>query len=249
MNTLVFLSLATLVYATFIYWLFKHFKFKQIWLGPNRHNSIEIKSPLTLFVKRSLGFFLIFFLIISLAIPVITVIMAISQIDDPTWGVDINIFSAFTLNLKEISGIEAFGVRNQEFSGKGIVSIDTSNLYAWYLFIVVSEITAVVAVYVFAQLRNITFSLLSNTPFNHENPQRIKRIGIVIITWNVLNPLFQYFGWGAVVNQISFNNTGFQLYPAFEINVIGLLIGLMMLLLSGLLNEAKLIKEEQELTI
>ena len=249
MNTLIILSLTILVYAGFIYWLFKRFKLKQIWLGPNQHNTTEIKSPLTLFVKRSLDFFMIFFFIISLTIPVIIVVMAISQIDVPTWGVDISIFSGFALNLSEISGVEAFGVRNQEFSGKGLVSIDTSNLFAWYLFILASQISALVALYVTVQLRNMAFSLLSNTPFNHENPQRIKRIGTVIIAWNIVNPMFQYLGWGAVVNQISFNNEGIQLFPAFEINVIGLLIGLMMLLLSGLLNEAKLIKEDQELTI
>ncbi|MFK8012326.1 MAG: DUF2975 domain-containing protein [Marinicellaceae bacterium] len=249
MNTLLILSLAILVYASFLFWLFKRFKFKQIWQGPTSHNTEAHKSPLTLFVKRALDFFIILFLCISLAIPVIAVVMAISQTDVPTWGIDIGIFSGFKLNLAEMSGIEAMGVRNQEFSGKGLVSIDTSNLYAWYLFIVISQVSALVALYVTNQLRNMVLSLLSNTPFNNDNPQRIKKIGIVIIVWNVLNPLVQYFGWGSVVNGIAFNNTGIQLHPAFEVNVIAVLIGLMLLLLSGLLNEAKILKQEQELTI
>ncbi len=249
MNTLSFLSITLLVYAGLIIWLFKQLKFKQIWQGPTSHNTGAIKSPLTLFVKRTLDFFLILFLLISLAIPVIAVVMAISQSDVPTWGIDIGIFSGFKLNLAEMSGVEAMGVRNQEFSGKGLVSIDTSNLYAWYLFVVISQISALVALYVTNQLRNMVFSLLSNTPFNNENPQRIKKIGIVIIIWNIINPLVQYFGWGSVVNDITFNNTGIQLYPAFEVNVIAVLIGLMLLLLSGLLKEAKILKEDQELTI
>jgi len=249
MNTLSFLSITLLVYAGLIFWLFKQFKFKQIWQGPTSHNKEAIKSPLTLFVKRTLDFFLILFLLISLAIPVIAVVMAISQSDVPTWGIDIGIFSGFKLNLAEMSGVEAMGVRNQEFSGKGLVSIDTSNLYAWYLFVVISQVSALVALYVTNQLRNMVLSLLSNTPFNNENPQRIKKIGLVIIIWNVINPLVQYFGWGSVVNDITFNNTGIQLYPAFEVNVIAVLIGLMLLLLSGILKEAKLLKQEQELTI
>jgi len=249
MNTLSFLSMAILVYAGLVFWLFKQFKFKKIWQGPTSHNKDAIKSPLTLFVKRTLDFFLILFLLISLAIPVIAVVMAMSQSDVPTWGIDIGIFSGFKLNLAEMSGIEAIGVRHQEFSGKGLVSIDTSNLYAWYLFVVISQISALVALYVTNQLRNMVISLLSNMPFNKENPQRIRKIGLVIIIWNVINPLVQYFGWGSVINDITFNNTGIQLYPAFEVNVIAVLIGLMMILLSGLLNEAKLLKEEQELTI
>lgn len=249
MNTLIVIPVAALVYAAFIYWLFKQLKFKQHWQGPSLDNTGNINSPLTHFVKRSLDLFLLFFILVALAIPVVAVIMAISQSDTPQWGIDLGIFSGFSINLNEIAGIEASGVRKPEFSGQGIVNIDTSSLFAWYLFLVISEISAVVAIYVAALLRSMVFTLLSNTAFNNENPQRIKKIGIVIIAWNLLNPLLQYFGWGAVVNEISFNNTGLQLYPAFELNIIALLIGLMMLLLSSLLNEASKIKQEQELTI
>ena len=249
MNTLIVLPIAAIVYAISIYWLFKQLKFKQHWYGPSLDNNNPINSPLTRFVKRVLDFFLIFFILIALVIPLVAVIMAISQNNVPTWGIDLGMFSGFAINLNEISGIEALGVRNPEFSGKGTINIDTSNLFAWYLFIVISEITALVAIYVSVQFRNMIFTLLSNTAFNDENPQRIKKVGIVIIVWNVLNPLLQYFGWGAVVNQISFTNTGLKLYPAFELNIIALLIGLMMILLSGLLNEATKIKQDQELTI
>ncbi|MBL4772839.1 MAG: DUF2975 domain-containing protein [Alcanivoracaceae bacterium] len=62
-----------------------------------------------------------------------------------------------------------------------MVSIDTSNLYAWYLFVVVSEISALVAIYVTVQFRNMVLSLQSNKPFTHKNSHRIKRVGIVII--------------------------------------------------------------------
>ncbi|MBL4772613.1 MAG: DUF2975 domain-containing protein, partial [Alcanivoracaceae bacterium] len=123
-----------------------------------------------------------------------------------------------------------------------MVSIDTSNLYAWYLFVVVSEISALVAIYVTVQFRSMVSSLQSNEPFTHENSHRIKRVGIVIIAWNLLNPILQYFGWGAVVEAITFSNKGIQLYPAFEINLLALLIGLMVLLLSGMLQEATKIK-------
>ena len=249
MNTLIVLTFTTLLYAALIYWLIKQFKFKQHWYGPKPANTNHTNSPLTKFVKRALDFFLVFFILIALVIPVVTVVMAISQSNNPTWGIDIGIFSGFVINLNDIASIEAFGIRNPEFSGKGTVNIDTSNLFAWYLFLMISQISAVVAIYVTALLRNMVFSLLSNTAFNNQNPLRIKKIGIVIIAWNLLNPLLQYFGWGAVVNEISFNNTGLQLYPAFELNIIALLIGLMMLLLSGLLNEATKIKQEQELTI
>ncbi|MBL4661106.1 MAG: DUF2975 domain-containing protein [Alcanivoracaceae bacterium] len=249
MNTIIIFTLALLVYAALIYWLMKRFKFKQHWLGSCQGNKMGVISPLTHFVKRSLDVFLLFFLLIAVSIPVVVSIMAVSQIEVPTWGIDIGIFSGFKFDFSEIAGIEVFGVRKPEFSGQAIVSIDTSNLYAWYLYVVVSEISAMLAIYVTVQFRSMVSSLQSNEPFTHENSHRIKRVGIVIIAWNLLNPILQYFGWGAVVEAITFSNKGIQLYPAFEINLLALLIGLMVLLLSGMLQEATKIKQEQELTI
>jgi hypothetical protein len=249
MSSIIILPLALLIYIVLIYWLLKRFNFKQIWLGPYSHSENYVNSPLTVIVKRSLDFFMILFLLIAFAIPIIVVIMAISQNEIATWGVDIGVFSGFKLDLNQLPGVEVLGVRHHEFSGQSIISIDTSNLYAWYLFVIVSEISALVAVYVTVQCRNIVLSLQANKSFIQENSDRIKNIGIVVIAWNLINPLVQYFGWGSVIKTIIFNNNGIMLYPAFEINIIALLIGLMLFLLARMLKEAAMIKQEQELTI
>jgi hypothetical protein len=249
MNSILIFILAFLIYLAFIFLLFKRFKFKQHWHSHYQSSKTDIISPLTRFVKRALDIFLLFFILIAISVPVVVAIMAISQQNIPTWGIDIGVFSGFKIDLNEISGVEAFGVRKPEFSGQTIVNIDTSNLYAWYLFVIVSEISAILAIYVTTLFRNIVISLQSNKSFTQENTHRIKHIGFVIITWNLVNPIIQYFGWGAVVDAITFNTQGIQLYPAFELNLIALLIGLMLLLLSGMFKEATKIKQEQELTI
>ena len=92
-------------------------------------------------------------------------------------------------------------------------------------------------------------SLQSGMSFSTENSSRIKRIGIVTIVWNLITPLIQYYGWGAFIKEITFNTDGILLYPAFELNVLGLLIGLLLMILSKILNEAAQISKEQELTI
>ena len=103
--------------------------------------------------------------------------------------------------------------------------------------------------FVVIQFRAMVMSLQSGLSFSAENSMRIKRIGIATIVWNIFIPILQYFGWGAFIKGIVFNTQGIQFYPAFELNVLGLLTGLMLMVLSGLLNEAAQISKEQELTI
>jgi hypothetical protein len=249
MNSILILTPAFIIYVGLIYWLLKIFNFKQIWQGPQINNQLPNSMALTQVVKRTLDILLILALIIVSIVPIVVVIMAISQSQSSTWGIDIGVFSGFMIDLNQITGIESTGVRKPEFSGKTIINIDTSNLYAWYLFVIVSELSAFIGIYVVTQLRAIVMSLQHGMSFTQDNSQRIKRIGIVVIVWNVLHPLLQYFAWGSVIQDISFSSLGFQLYPAFEVNVMGLLIGSMLILLSGMLQEAAAIKQEQELTI
>jgi hypothetical protein len=103
--------------------------------------------------------------------------------------------------------------------------------------------------YLVIQLRAIVMSFQNGVPFTEDNSQRIKKIGILVIAWNVLHPFFQYFVWGSVIEDISITTQGILLYPAFEVNVMGLLIGAMLILLAKMLQEAAVMKQEQELTI
>jgi len=110
-------------------------------------------------------------------------------------------------------------------------------------------ISAMVALFVVIQIRAMVMSLQNGLSFSTENSTRIKHIGIVTVVWNIITPLIQYFGWGAFIKDIVFNTEGILFYPAFELNVLGLLVGLLIIVLSGLLNEAAQISQEQELTI
>lgn len=253
MNSFLILLPSFLLYVALIYWLMLRFNFKEIWRGElNKslvNNQTSESKTLTHVVKRTLDLLLILSLIIVSIVPIIVVVMAISQSQVPTWGIDIGVFSGFMIDLNQISGIDASGVRKPEFSGKTIINIDTSNLYAWYLFVIVSEFSALISLFMVIQLRAIIMSLQKGVSFTQENSQRIKKIGFVVVAWNLLNPLLQYFAWGSIIKDISFNTKGLELYPAFEVNVMGLLIGSMLILLSRMLQEAADMKQEQELTI
>ncbi|MFK5951272.1 MAG: DUF2975 domain-containing protein [Methylococcales bacterium] len=249
MNLSLILIPASLLYVALIYWILLKFDFKEIWNGSLVNNQTIKSTPLTQVVKRTLDFIFLLSLVLVLIVPIIVVVMAISQYQSPTWGIDISVFSGFKIDLNHMAGIDATGVRKPEFSGKTIINIDTSNLYAWYIFAFISELSAMISLFVVIQLRAIVMSLQNGVTFTQENSQRIKKIGAVVIAWNVLHPLFQYFAWGSVIKDISFNTQGLEFYPAFEVNVMGLLIGSMLILLYKILQEAADMKQEQELTV
>ena len=151
------------------------FNFKKIWTGSLVENKTANTMALTHVVKRFLDFFLILALIVVSIVPIVVVVMAISQAQVPTWGIDIGAFSGFMIDLNQISGIDATGVRKPEFSGKTIINIDTSNLYAWYLFIIISELSAFIALFVVIQLRAIVMSFQKGASFTEDNSKRLKK--------------------------------------------------------------------------
>lgn len=95
------------------------------------------------------------------------------------------------------------------------------------------------------QLRAVFASLVNGTKFSIENSQRIKKIGFVIIAWAFVNPILQYFGGRAILNEYAINTPVTQLNPAFELSLMAIFIGAAMSVLSGALNEATKIHEDQ----
>ncbi len=248
MNSMTLLIPAFIAYIGLVYWLLTRFKIKEIWRA-NGSAAVETNTRLTGVVKRILDFFMAVYLIVLIMLLPVAVVMAISQNSNPTWGIDIVAFASFYIDINLLDGVDVTGLRHPEISGKTSINIDTSNLFAWYLFMFSQGIAALTGLYGVIQLRAIVISLRSGLSFNPENSKRIKKLGLVIIAWSLFNPFLQYFGWGKVIQEISFSSSAIQLTPAFQLNAGALFIGIMMLLLSGVLQEAAVISKEQELTI
>ena len=211
-----------------------------------------VLNPLTRVVKRILDIFRIVAFIALILWPLFVIVMMIGQHSDPqTWGVDIGVFSRFIIDLGAFPGdmTESTGVRDPIISGKAVLNIDTTSLKALYLFTAITEIGGIVGLYVLIQLRALFATLVNGMSFTPENAGRIKKIGIVVVAWAATNPLLQYFGGRAILAEYSLNVPGIQLSPAIELNGLGIFIGLAMIVLSGVMNEATSIHEAQRLTI
>lgn len=208
--------------------------------------------PLTRIVKRILDVFRVLAIAGLILWPMFVLAATIGQSSHPeSWGVDIGVFSRLIIDLNAYAGgvLESAGVRDPVISATAVLSIDTSSLRALYLFTALTEIGGIVGLYVLIQLRALFASLESGISFTPENSGRIKNTGIVVIIWTAINPLLQYFGGRAILAEYSLNVPGIQLSPAFSINGMGILIGLAMIVLAGVLNEAASMHKAQQLTI
>lgn len=214
--------------------------------------STATKNPLTRVVKRILDFFRVFVFVVLILVPLVVIVMTIGQFSHPeTWGVDIGVFSRFIIDLSAFAGdvAESAGVRDPMISGQAVINIDTSSLYALYVFAAISEIGGIIVLYSVIQMRALFASLVSGMSFTPENSGRIKKVGLVVIFGALISPLLQYFGGRAMLTEYSLNVPGIQLSPAFELNFTGIFIGLVLIVLSGVLNEAASIYKAQQLTI
>ena len=213
-------------------------------------------SPLIRFVKRSLDVFRVLALIALIAWPLFTIAASLGHASHPdTWGVDISVYSSFDLDLSKTpfaagdSAGKSTGVRDPKIHGKAELNIDTSSLSAFYIFGVITEIGGLVGFYILLQLRAVFGSLRGGTYFSEENSARVRKIGIVTVCWALISPLLQYFGGQAILNEYGLLMAGFEIGPAFEINGLAIFIGLAMIILSAVLDEANLIHETQQSTI
>jgi len=214
--------------------------------------STATHNPLTRVVKRILDVFRILAFAGLILWPLSVVAMSIGHYSgSETWGVDIGVFSRFIIDLSAFtSGVtESVGVRDPIISGKAVLNIDTSSLNALYLFTAITEVGGIVGLYVLVQLRALFGSLVGGMSFTPDNAVRIRKIGFVVVAWTLINPLLQYLGGRAILMEYSLNVPGIQLSPAFELSGMGILIGLAMIVLSGILSEAAGMHEVQQLTI
>lgn len=214
--------------------------------------STESKNPLAKAVKRILDFFRVLALISLILWPIAALFMSIGHSSHPdTWGVDISVFSAFDIDLNEfpMGATQSEGIRDPIIAGKALLNIDTSSLSAYYVFALMMEIGGIVGFYLLLQLRAVFTSLADGDNFDLKNSARIRKFGYVAIGWALVSPLLQYFGGQIILREYSPNLPGIALSPAFELSGGAIFIGLAMIVLSGVLNEAANISESQRLTI
>ena len=210
------------------------------------------RNRLTGAIKRVLDILRVIAIVCLIVWPLAVVLMSIGQHSNPdSWGVDIDVYSGFTIDLDRFpAGVtESAGVRDPIIDGKAELGIDTSSPTALYVFALITELGGLVGLYVLLQLRALFASLVDGQEFAPENSTHIRKVGIAIIAWALVHPVLRYLGSHVILSEYSLNIPGIQLNPAFGIDGMTIFIGIGMLVLSGVLQEATRIHEDQQLTI
>ncbi|NLD38098.1 MAG: DUF2975 domain-containing protein [Desulfatiglans sp.] len=202
-------------------------------------------------VRRILDFFHdIYLMWIIILIPLFFATTMAHLLDPSFFGLDIFFDSRFKLDLSALPSMDISGLKEQMINGAAAINIIPQNLFTWQLWLLALLGNSIIWCYVLLQLRNIFVFISNGDAFNSLNVKGFKKIAIAVITWNVVYPPLKYFGLDIVLKSVSINSSpAIKFTPPINFDLVAIFIGIALLVLAGVINEAVKIHEEQRLTI
>jgi hypothetical protein len=181
-----------------------------------------------------------------IAIPIVTLWMA-SELPDvrPERAPELPVLVRFNLDESVFSTVGEPG--EQLVRGEGELLVRSKSVAAWMLALGVIELILLAALYAACQLRAVFRSVTRGRPFAPENASRVRRVGFVVLGWNVLAPLLKYFVGMALISDIRVH--GLVLRPPIDFNPESLFLGLATIVLAEIFRQASLLEREQSLTV
>ncbi|TNE42427.1 MAG: DUF2975 domain-containing protein [Alphaproteobacteria bacterium] len=196
---------------------------------------------LTKLASTILGIAWVLGIIAAVTFPIMVVVMTsgmLDQADDVTVGffAGFKFFAEAATDTPLLHGHSQIELAMEDTGGA-----------AWVLLI--AEIGALIFLYGLWHLRKVFAMLRAGTPFSMEMARHIKMVGVTILVWQVARPLFEYASGALLLSGVDLSIAGLEVYPAFNLSVSGIFVGLAVIILSGVLTEAADLREDQSLTI
>ncbi len=208
---------------------------------------------LTKLVKRFLDVIWIVLIIGAVAWPIVTLVVGLHIPQDPAERhTDVSVYSGFSIYSAVTDPAVAAGDDPGVLVMRGqgdVLYHNTRGMSAWYLSAAIPEIMGFIFLFGLFQVRKLFSQLVDGAWYADENVPRIRKLGWVVVIFNLVLPLLQYFGGRAVLGDMELGAAGIELYPAFQFNLLGLVTGLAIIILAGVIREAVSIRREQALTI
>ena len=241
---------ASLLFFIFLVWFVVFHYLKKYYVPiPQKETS---KSPYRLarITRKILSFIHGFTLItIIIAIPAQTGIL-LYHAGNPEWKADIEVYTHLSIDQEQLPDLKAYGI-SEQYVNDGNMTLTTSNKLPLIFYWAGYWIYVIGSLYFTLQARNLFVSLSFGKTFTRKNSVRIKKIGIVILASQVFNPLWQYFVWRTAYMDISFKTGPVHLSSPLPFcpDIDFVILGLALLVFSGIVKEAKQLSDEQRLTI
>ncbi len=247
--------LGSLLFFIFIVWFVVFHYLPKYYVGITQNETSKSPYRLARITRKILSFIHGFFVLMLIFIPPILSGVLIYHAGDPEWKADIIVFTGLSIDQKQLPDLNAYGISDQKINGMtldwSIMPLKTTNKLSYYLHHAGNLILTIGYLYFFLQARNLFVSLSFGKAFTHKNSVRLKKIGFVILASQVFTPLWRYFVWRATFMNLSLNTGTVHLSPPwpFDPDIYIVILGLALLVFSGIVKEAKQMSDEQRLTI
>jgi hypothetical protein len=173
------------------------------------------------------------------------VIVGAPGIDDS----DIRVAVRFTVDESALAGSSprSDDVVPVLVRGQGDLRVSSASRLVWAGFMVSNLVILAVLLVVLHQLRALFRSVAGGAPFTPENAKRIRRVGWLVVAWQLIAPLTKYIVGLALVGELSIR--GITLRPPIDFNPDALFLGLAILVLAEIFRQASVLQHEQSLTV
>lgn len=188
------------------------------------------------------------FFLVLIWLPVTFVFMAMPLDAGHSLG-EMKIFATLHADLGKLAGVELSGTGSQHLSGSAQIEVTAPNRVNYFLYAFGSLIKALMLLSVLLQFRNILASMCNGDSFTAGNSRRLNRAGLVIVAASLVGPAWNWWMSASVINGLAFNTDALSLTPAAHGSLLTLLIGLGVLIASGVIRDAERMQQEQRLTI
>lgn len=153
--------------------------------------------------------------------------------------------SIFVLNEKNIGhlGFSLDGLIKYDLNNLALQGVNTKDIY--FAISIMSALVSLLLIPVIRQIVLILQSVEEDKPFTKENAKRISTIGVIAIMASFIIPMAEFFVAMTMIATLEIQNVGVN----YSINIVLILTGFMMFILSGIFAYGDYLQHEYDETV